>query len=58
MNIPVSNITVPAGSDTVTTYVTVTPGYAKHHKAVRIHVTGNGVTVTAKVRVHYHNEED
>jgi hypothetical protein len=51
-------VIVPAGSSTATFTVSVTPGYAEHHKHVKIYVSANGTTVTGHIKVHYHGEID
>lgn len=52
------SVVVPAGSSTVTLTVPVTPGYAEHHKHVKVYVSANGTTVENHVNVHYHGELD
>jgi len=53
-----STVVVPAGSSTVTFTVSVTPGYAEHHKNVKIDASANGSTASGKIRIDYHGEID
>lgn len=53
-----SSVVVQPGSSTVTFTVSVTPGYAEHHKNVKINASANGSTATGKVRIDYHGEID
>jgi len=57
VNVP-ATVTVPAGSSTVTTTISVVPGYSAHHKSVKIFISANGTTIHTRVRVHYHGEQD
>ena len=51
-------VTIPAGTTSITTSGVIVPGDGKHHKNVRIYVTGNGTTIETKVKVHYVSEQD
>ncbi len=53
-----ATVTIPAGTTSITTSGVIVPGDGKHHKNVRIYVTGNGTTIETKVKVHYVSEQD
>jgi hypothetical protein len=53
-----STAIVSAGNSTTSVTVTVTPGYAEHHRHVKMFISSNGTTVETKIRVHYQGEID